>query len=292
MRWHLAARLATRLPEMRGRDRLTSLVWGRGTQYTGPLSGRLSNGMMFSLDHCRDGSVRALVPLCYRPPALAPVFSAVLEPGDCCYDIGANIGVYTLWAAGLVGGHGEVHAFEPVERTRAMLAGLVEQNQLKNVRISGTAVGASQGEIGMRIHQNASGLAHAVTDSSQPDISVPLTTLDAYAATRRPPVLVKIDVEGFELDVLRGASELLSTTRPALLLELLPTHLERRGLTAADLVVFLASLGYRILNLSQHGLSGQGKFSSNVLALTPTWERFDHVVEKLKKVPFPRNQTT
>ncbi|WP_226930722.1 MULTISPECIES: FkbM family methyltransferase [Parafrankia] len=234
----------------------------------------------------------SLASLAYRPPALEPVFSAILEPGDCCYDVGANIGIYTLWAAGLVAGHGEVHAFEPVDGTRAILAALVEQNQLQNVRISPSAVGASVGNIGMRIHRNASGLAHPVTDGSQPDVSVPLTTLNAYAATRRPPVLVKIDVEGFELDVLQGASDLLSTARPALLLELLPAHLERRGMTAAAIVDNLASLGYRIMNLSPHGLSGQGRFSSNVLALTPKWERFDHVVSQLKRVRFPRNQTT
>ncbi|EFC85841.1 methyltransferase FkbM family [Parafrankia sp. EUN1f] len=292
MRWRVATQLAAWLPEMRGRDRLTSLVRGPSAQYTGPLSGRLSNGMTFSVDQCRDGSISSLVSLCYRPPALAPVFSAILEPGDCCYDVGANIGVYTLWAAGLVGDFGEVHAFEPVDGTRATLTALVEQNQLQNVRISSSAVGASEGEIGMKIHRNASGLAHPVTDGSQPDVSVPLTTLNTYAATRRPPVLVKIDVEGFELDVLRGASDILSTEHPALLLELLPAHLERRGMTAADIVDNLAGLGYRILNLSRHGLSGQGGFSSNVLALTPKWERFDRVVAELKRIRFPRNQTT
>ncbi|WP_205446848.1 FkbM family methyltransferase [Candidatus Frankia alpina] len=293
LRWRLAGRLAGNLPDLRGRDRLTRWVHGPGDGYTGPLRGRLTNGMTFSVDDCRDGSARDLVALRYRPPALAAVFDTILAPGDCCYDVGANIGIYTLWAAGAVGPDGEVHAFEPVPQTRATLTSLVEQNGLTQVRLSPTAVGATIGRIGLRLHPGASGLTHQVSDGATPDLTVPVVTLDSHAARHRPPTLIKIDVEGFELEVLRGAQDLLRTHRPALLLEMLPSHLARRGSSyQKDLVSLLSAVGYRIFNLTRDGLSGQGTFSSNVLALHDGWERFARVAATLRRTPLPRNQTT
>lgn len=293
MRWRLAGRLAATLPDLRGRDRLAGLVQGPVRGYTGPVQGRLTNGMTFRVEECRDGSARDLVALRYHPPALAAVFAAVLRPGDCCYDVGANIGVYTLWAAGLVGPTGEVHAFEPVPRTRATLTALVRQNDLTGVHVSPAAVGASVGSIGLRLYPDSSGLAHQVLEGDAPQLVAPAVTLDAHAARHRAPTLVKIDVEGFELDVLRGGRELLRTARPALLLEMLPSHLARRGREQqGELVSLLAAAGYRIFNLTPRGLSGGGAFSSNVLALHDRWDRFDAVVTALRRTPLPRNQTT
>jgi len=254
--------------------------------------------MCFEVDDCRDGSLRDLLELSYRPPALAAVFDAILGPGDCCYDVGANIGVYTLWAAGRVRLTGEVHAFEPVPRTRATLARLVEQNGLTQVRLSSAAVAATAGTVGMRVYPDASGLAHQAFDGMEPQLTVSATTLDLHASRHRPPDLVKIDVEGFELEVLRGAGELLRTCRPALLLEMLPSHLARMGRARqAELVSLLAGAGYQIFNLTRQGLAGQGlagpgAFSANVLALHDRWGRYDRVVAALQRTPMPRNQTT
>ncbi|WP_243408018.1 FkbM family methyltransferase [Frankia canadensis] len=249
--------------------------------------------MIFEVEDCRDGSLRDLVELSYRPPSLAAVFDAILGPGDCCYDVGANVGIYTLWAAGRVGRTGEVHAFEPVPQTRATLARLVGQNALTQVRLSSAAVAATAGTVGLRIYPGSSGLAHQVFDGAAPELTVPATTLDQHAARHRPPDLVKIDVEGFELDVLRGAGELLRVHRPALLLEMLPSHLARRGGDRqGELVALLTGSGYQIFNLTRQGLAVQGAFSANVLALHDRWRRFDRVIAALRRTPLPRNQTT
>ncbi|OHV44387.1 methyltransferase [Pseudofrankia sp. BMG5.36] len=291
MRWRLAGRLAANLPEVRGRDRVVGWVKGPADEYTGPLRGRFVNGMLFDVDSCRDGSARALSTLRYRPPALAPVFAAVLGPGDCCYDVGANIGVYTLWAAGLVGLSGQVHAFEPVPDTMAVLRSMVRRNELPQVRLESCAVGATAGETGMRTYRDASGLAHPVADAGTADHIARLTTLDAYVERHRPPDLVKIDVEGFEIDVLRGAASLLAARSPALLLEMLPGLLTRQG-GQAELVARLTDAGYVIFNLTPEGIATRGAFTPNVLALAPRWDRFDRVVAALERTPFPRNQTT
>ncbi|ONH30620.1 methyltransferase [Pseudofrankia asymbiotica] len=292
MRWRLAGRLAASLPDVRGRDRVVGWAQGSTDEYTGPLRGRFVNGMRFDVESSRDGSARALPALRYRPPALAPVFAAVLGPGDCCYDVGANIGVYTLWAAGLVRPSGQVHAFEPVPDTMAILEAMVRRNGLSQVRLESRAIGATVGEIGMRVYRDASGLSHPVTSLESADRVAPLTTLDAYTERHRPPDLIKIDVEGFEIDVLRGARNLLAAQSPALLLEMLPGHLNRQGQSQAELVDLLTELGYMIFNLTRRGLATQGPFTSNVLALAPRWKRFDPVVAALERTPFPRNQTT
>jgi len=292
LRWRLAGRLAASLPEVRGRDRVIGWAQGPTHEYAGPLRGRFVNGMCFDVDSSRDGSARELSALRYRPPALAPVFAAVLGPGDCCYDVGANIGVYALWAAGRVGPSGQVHAFEPVPATMAVLTAMVRRNRLSQVRLESCAVGATTGEIGMRVYRDASGLAHPVADAGPADHLAPLTTLDAYRELHRAPDLIKIDVEGFEIDVLHGATNLLATQSPALLLEMLPEHLARQGRSQAELVSWLAEQGYLIFNLTPQGLATHGRFTSNVLALAPRWERFDRVVAALEHTPFPRNQTT
>jgi FkbM family methyltransferase len=293
-RWRLAGRLDAWLPEVRGRDRVVGWARGPGDDYRGPLAGRFVNGMAFEVATCRDGSARALSALRYRAPALAPVFDAVLRPGDICYDVGANIGVYTLWAAGLVGPTGQVHAFEPVPPTMAVLTELVRLNRLDQVVPVASALGATVGETGLRSYQDASGLAHAVADTRYADHVARQDTLDAYAGTHRPPDLVKIDVEGAEIDVLRGAGDLLATHAPALLLEMLPSHLLRHGGGEGqrELVGRLLDAGYMLFNLTPAGLVPSGRYTSNVLALAPRSGRFAAVIDALARVPFPRNQST
>lgn len=294
VRWRVAGRLDARLPELRGRGRVVAWVRGPVDHYRGPLAGRLANGMSFDVADCRDGSARALSTLRYRGPALAPVFEAVLRPGDTCYDVGANIGVYTLWAAGLVGPSGQVHAFEPVPPTMAVLREMVLRNGLDQVIPVASAIGATVGETGMRSYQDASGRAHAVADPRRADHLARLETLDAYVARHRPPDLVKIDVEGAEIDVLRGAEGLLASHAPALLLEMLPSHLVRHGggQGVEEFVGRLLDAGYMLFNLTPRGLAPSGGYTRNVLALAPRWPRFAQVVDALARVSFARNQNT
>jgi FkbM family methyltransferase len=238
LRWRAAGVLAARLPNARGRDRVVGLVQGSGW-YEGPVRGRLHNGLGFAFPEVRDGSVRSLLALRYRPPVLAPVLRAVLSPGDCFYDVGANLGTYSLWASPLVDESGQVHAFEPVPETRGRLEALITQNALRNVTIVPAAVGAEAGVGYLRTVPGASGLAHLSTQVSEQVaeqsgvsersgcIEAPLVSLDDYARQNPPPSLVKIDVEGHELGVLRGARSLLDTHLPAVVFETIPSHQAR-----------------------------------------------------------------
>lgn len=305
LRWQAAGVLSAHLPNTRGRDRVVKLV--RGTaQYSGPVSGRFHNGTTFSFDDVSDGSVRAALTLRYRPPVLAPVLKAALAVGDCFYDVGANLGIYTLWAAPLVGPTGEVHAFEPVPSTRSRLENLVEANRIGHAVVVPAAVGERAGSGHMRTVAGASGLAH-LTEAAEADLRTPVVTLDAYADAHRPPTLVKIDVEGHETRVLAGASRLLDTARPAVVMELLQSHLDRSGTTIADTIDTFAKHRYRLYNLTPRGLRpapGHGspgyaspryrspQYTSNVLALCDDVAAHSRIAARLERHGFARNQTT
>jgi len=272
---------------------------------------------VFSFPDSSDGSVRALVALQYRPPALAPVFAAALAPGDCCYDVGANLGLYALWASRLVGAAGEVHAFEPVQATVTRLRSFIAANAAGNVVVVPAAVGARCGTVSLATVAGASGLAHVIDEAAgrrcgpahaagQTDlfstvlpqtahqvVTAPVTTLDAYLDGGRAPALVKIDVEGHEAAVLNGARHLLREHRPAVVLEWLPGHQRRAGCRDHDLRTELTAAGYRLHDLTPHGLRhpAGARPTTNVLALDPDHDRHRDIALALRRTRFRRNQT-
>jgi FkbM family methyltransferase len=153
-----------------------------------------------------------------------------LRSGMNVLDVGANVGAYTLAIARSVGPQGLVVAVEPDEVNVAYLRRNVEANRLTNVRIEAVAAGAECGSIGfVRSDSNCGG--HRVGLGS--DCSVPLVTLDALVATHRLPSVdfVKMDIEGFEHEALRGLRAMLDAHDPVLLVE----HGEDRLATAAML---------------------------------------------------------
>jgi FkbM family methyltransferase len=148
-----------------------------------------------------------------------------LKSGETFYDVGANIGFFTLLGARLVGESGAVVAFEPLPENVRQLERNVMLNQLANVRIVAEAVADVASEertfwLGANAEaRNAGRLVDG--DSEGQTVRVPVTTIDAAMATNglRPPSLMKIDVEGEEIAVLRGAVQTLSRYRPLLLVE-------------------------------------------------------------------------
>jgi len=297
--WRLAGRVHG-LPEFRGRDRLERLLIGRSLPPAGTHSVTIGPGLRWDACFRDDGSCVDLFFLQYRPPSLVPVLEATLAPGGTMFDVGANIGVYAGWAAWLVGPTGRVHAFEPVPATRARLERFVASNGLHRVTIVAAAVGAAPGSVTLHVVPHASGLASAVgpaTPEATP-LDVPLTSLDAYLATQPDatrPSLVKIDVEGFEFEVLRGAKDLLGRREaPVVLFESQAAHLARAGAPWPEVVRWLAGVGYATFGLLPAGLVRLGPDtpqprSLNTLALDPA--RHATVFERLSHRRFPRNQS-
>jgi FkbM family methyltransferase len=165
-------------------------------------------------------------------------FVRCLKPGMTVWDIGANVGLYTLPGARAIGEGGRLYAFEPLARNCEYLRQHVRLNHLSNVVIVEAAayVGVeclrmAEGDSASEFHEDANG-----------DVVVPAVSLDAWRVltSSRPPDVVKIDVEGAEAAVLRGGAQTLSAYRPIIFLAL---HGEGQR---RDCEVLLRSWGYNI----------------------------------------------
>lgn len=153
--------------------------------------------------------------------------AGVLRPGDVVLDVGANIGFLTALAGRLVGPQGRVIAFEPVPANARLVRRNAALNGQAHVEVVEAAVGDHAGVATLVLARHAGGAALAEADRP-PDacgeLRVALMTLDGWLAANAarlpgPVRLVKIDVEGAEPAVLRGAAGLLAQAGPQVLLE-------------------------------------------------------------------------
>lgn len=145
------------------------------------------------------------------------------RPGDWVLDIGANVGDWTLCMADLVGSSGRVLAFEPVPHLADTVRKTSRINRQDWVEVHQLALSSSDGMTEFSVEKGNSGgsrLGRMEGDFSQ--IPVQTQRLDALIASR-PDIqridFIKIDVEGFELEVLKGARQTLTRFRPPLILE-------------------------------------------------------------------------
>ena len=179
-------------------------------------------------------------------PSLA-AFRAAATPGSVVVDVGAHIGSYALLAARCVGPAGHVFAFEPIAGTRAMLEKHLVWNGVRDlVTVRDAACSDAVGELTLHITDDvADAEAGPRARDGSRAVLVPRTTLDRETARLgRPVSLVKIDVEGQELAVLRGAAELVARDRPTLLISVHPLLLRAQGLAPADVFAWLGAAGY------------------------------------------------
>jgi len=134
----------------------------------------------------------------------------VLRPGDTVVDVGANVGVYTLFLAKRVSPAGCVVACEPDERNASMLRANLLRNRFYAVAVVESAVGD---RMGAAPFLSGLGTVSRLAPEARATSRVPLRTLDALCGSARP-VFVKVDVEGYEDAVLRGARRLMSRGFP------------------------------------------------------------------------------
>jgi FkbM family methyltransferase len=299
-RWRLAGWLLT-IPEFRGRDRLRTIILRNEPLPTGAVRCQVGRGLTFDARMSDDGSWVDVFFLQYESPSLAPVIDAFLESGSTFVDVGANVGVYTAWASRGVGKNGRVIAVEPVPATRTNLDHVIALNELDNVRVVPKALGAAPGAVTLWLVPQASGLSSAVAPAdptSARRVEVPMSTLDdeLVLAGGPAPALVKIDVEGYELAVLRGAIRTLSDVDgPAVLFETQQDHLERAGERFGDVPGWFEDrFGYRLFALLPSGLQPIVRGASvppamNTLALHPDRHRVPF--ERLRRLRFRRNQS-
>ncbi len=178
------------------------------------------------------------------------VLAKLLSEGDTFLDVGANHGSFAIVASKLVGANGFVLAVEPQPRLAQALERSLTANALCKFQIHNLAVGNTDGEIELLVPLGTSGSAgifpeHSATHQYK-TFKVPLRRFDDLVDWQKfhGRVLLKLDVEGSECAFLLGASKMITTLKPTLIIEVHPTSLKAAGATGDKLKELLQSLGY------------------------------------------------
>ena len=178
----------------------------------------------------------------------------VTRPGMTFIDIGANEGLFSLFAARKVGAAGRVISAEPSSRERLRFERNLARNRIGNVTVLPCAIGDAAGTARLQIANSGHAGHNTLGAFTYDDVNavdfenVPVETLDALA--ERLSIgsvdVVKIDVEGSELKVLQGAAGLLRRTRPIMLIEANEGALQGQGASSAAVIALLDDMGYDI----------------------------------------------
>lgn len=179
-------------------------------------------------------------------PKVVRVLCRYLRDGDTCIDVGAHLGYFTVLMARLVGAKGKVHAFEPMPETFEALQQNIRLNGLTNVCPERVAAGSTDSPVFLisSATQKLSwtpSVSGCSIEGERNYLSVSAVSLDHYFEEKKlRPNFMKIDVEGEELSVLRGAQRTLVTARPVVFVEV---H-DRGGTHEEEVQRFLRECGY------------------------------------------------
>lgn len=174
-----------------------------------------------------------------------------LKPGMNFIDIGAHHGLYSLLASKKVGATGRVISFEPSPREYLRLCEHIQLNSRSNIQTIQSAVSDTEGEsdffVCMGIETGCNSLRLPVVQEEVQKISVPVTTIDLFIA--KNPLsridFMKIDAEGAELSVLKGAAHAINNFRPLILCEVVDTRTAPWDYKSQDIIDYLDEIGYR-----------------------------------------------
>lgn len=186
------------------------------------------------------------------------VLVSLLKAGDIFYDVGANVGFYSLLAARQVGAQGHVYAFEPLPRNIEYLDRHIHLNKCTNVTIVPCAVINYVGRARFKLLDSST--SHL---SEEGELEVETITLDDFVFHRYSPSpkIIKVDVEGAEIEVLRGATRCLMECRPFVLISVHSARLY------AGVYKLSLEWGYSIKTLQWN--AAQPEFYTSELILVP-----------------------
>jgi FkbM family methyltransferase len=203
------------------------------------------------------------------------LMKAVVRPGDCVVDIGANEGMMSLLASRLVGDSGQVISFEPSPVPRSIFEANIARNGIRNVEIRAQGVADVAGELELFVPAINTGEASFTSLGYEEgkNITCPVVIADE-ALQSVSPAFIKIDVEGFEGRVVRGLAETLKRAKPVIAMEMVRSHLARDGQTPEAICRTLEGLGYRGRRL---WLAGGRNKELAFAELEPDWRDGDYV---------------
>jgi len=215
-------------------------------------------------------------------PYLMALIGRHVRPGDTCLDVGANIGASVTALAKAVGDEGRVHAFEPAPPNLTRLRRNLSLNPILERRVIIHPVGVSD-QAGRLFWRNEPGNPSNGFLGGTGEHEVPVATLDERLKTAgvTRADFMKVDVEGMELNVFRGASHTLETLRPCLYFETL-SRFERSagGGLFSETETYLRGLDYELYRIESDG--------SVAPASADNWSSYAWAVPKEKTDRFGR----
>ncbi len=188
------------------------------------------------------------------------VVDAILKPGDTFIDAGANIGLISLHAASRVGPGGRVISFEPQKSCCDKIKKHIERNGIKQITLHNIGLSDRSGVLTLNVLGGGSIAASFAIDEAvdgpgvREKIEVPIARGDDLVRDQIVGnLLIKADVEGFELYVLRGFEKTIAQYRPPILIEMEPTFLKKAGVDESDVFDFFRERDYRGYKVSLIG---------------------------------------
>ena len=165
-------------------------------------------------------------------------------------DIGGNSGYHTKFYAEIAK---KVIVYEPVPQVFEILKNNLKSSRLENIEYNNIAVGNIMGNVNLFVDVNRLSMTSQIPLVDSEPITVPITTLDIEHPTENISY-VKIDVEGFEWEVLQGAISLIDRCKPALLVETYLPWIEKRGQEPDKIFKFLKNKGYSCYSWNKYDL--------------------------------------
>lgn len=167
-----------------------------------------------------------------------------LRPGDHFIDIGANIGLYSLSAAAVVGAEGGVEAFEALPNLRERLMENARLNGFFHIRAHENAVGKEEGEIEFVLSNDCMGHIKSAQDDASENVLVQVKPLDICLSENRQYSMGKMDIEGAEFLALQGAEKMLAKMNPPVWQLELGGYSKRYGTRTDEIVTWLKNKKY------------------------------------------------
>ena len=226
--------------------------------------------ILFDLDQERPNEKLILETLAsgkMHEPDVSKVITRVVRNGDVVFDVGANVGFFTVLPALLVGESGHVISFEPGQDNRDRMVANLSLNGLENVTVVENPVSNKVEETDFYINSDDSGgnalwdpASIAVNTQSKANpiiVRMTTTTLDKELKKHKlkTPKLIKVDTEGADQFVLEGAAKLLKKCKvPFVIAELHNYGLEKLGCSQESLRGFMEGLGYSTYIIYRDGI--------------------------------------
>lgn len=184
-------------------------------------------------------------------------FKQTIAEGDTVLDIGANIGYYALIASEQVGEAGKICALEPIPSNVSLLKKNLSHNDIDNVEVFQMACGENSGskEINLSDKSNLHSF-NEIPSAEGETLEVEVVTVDDFVEKEEVPDLIRMDVEGYEHHILKGAKSTLTEHNPNLFIEFHPDLMEEQDME--ECIGILESAGYDVSTLERrknHGNS-------------------------------------